>query len=55
MLSVTELQRSKVYDARLRFQVPNNHLLTQNQYYNSYYPNLKYLVIGYMMVHGPSG
>ena len=32
----------------LRVQVPNNHILTQNQYYNSYYPNPKYLIIGYM-------
>ena len=26
----------------------NNHILTQNLYYNYYYPNPKYLVIGYM-------
>ena len=32
----------------LRVQVPNNHILTQNHYYNSYYPNPKYLIIGYM-------
>ena len=32
----------------LRVQVPNNHVLTQNLYYNSYYPNPKYLIIGYM-------
>ena len=31
----------------LRVQVPNNHILTQNHYYNSYYPNPKYLIIGY--------
>ena len=28
--------------------VPNNHILTQNLYYNYYYPNPKYLIIGYM-------
>ena len=32
----------------LRVQVPNNHILTQNLYYNSYYPKPKYLIIGYM-------
>ena len=32
----------------LRVQVPNNHILTQNLYYNSYYLNPKYLNIGYM-------
>ena len=32
----------------LRVQVPNNHILTQNLYYNSYCPNPKYLIIGYM-------
>ena len=32
----------------LRVQVPNNHILTQNLYYNYYYPNPKYLLIGYM-------
>ena len=32
----------------LRVQVPNNHILTQNLYYNYYYPNPKYLNIGYM-------
>ena len=32
----------------LRVQVPNNHILTQNQYYNYYYPKPKYLIIGYM-------
>ena len=29
-------------------QVPSNHILTQNQYYNYYYPKPKYLVLGYM-------
>ena len=32
----------------LRVQVPNNHILTQNLYYNYYYPNPKYPIIGYM-------
>ena len=32
----------------LRVQVPNNHILTQNLYYHYYYPNPKYLIIGYM-------
>ena len=32
----------------LRVQVPNNHILTLNLYYNYYYPNPKYLIIGYM-------
>ena len=31
----------------LRVQVPNKQILTQNLYSNSYYPNPKYLVIGY--------
>ena len=35
-------------DLSLRVQVPNNHILTQNLYYNYYYPNPKYLIIGYM-------
>ena len=32
----------------LKVQVPNNHILTQNLYYNYYYPKPKYLIIGYM-------
>ena len=32
----------------LRVQVPNIHILTQNLYYNYYYPNPKYLINGYM-------
>ena len=32
----------------LRVQVPNNQILTHNLYYNSYYPNPKYRIIGYM-------
>ena len=31
-----------------RFQVRNNHILTQNLYYNFYYPKPKYLIIGYL-------
>ena len=37
-----------------RVQVPNNHILTQNLYYNYYYPNPKYLIIGYMDPLGQS-
>ena len=32
----------------LRVQVPNKHIVTPNLYYNYYYPNSKYLKIGYM-------
>ena len=32
----------------LRVQVPNNHILTQNLYYNHYYPKPKYQIIGYL-------
>ena len=32
----------------LRVQVLNNHILTQNLYYDSYYAKPKYLNIGYM-------
>ena len=32
----------------LRVQVPNNHMPTQNLYYNYYYPKPKYLIIGYL-------
>ena len=32
----------------LRVQVPNNHILIPNLYYNYYYQNPKYLNIGYM-------
>ena len=32
----------------LRVQVPNNSILTQNLYYNYYYPKPKYLIIGYL-------
>ena len=37
-----------IYIYTLRVQVPNNHILTQNLYYNYYYPKPKYLIIGYM-------
>ena len=47
--------RSKIFRGRyfadyiaLRVQVPNKYILTQNLYYNCYYPNPKYLIIGYM-------
>ena len=36
-------------------QVPNNHILTQKVYYNYYYPNPKYLIIGYMDLVGYMG
>ena len=32
----------------LRVQVLNMYILTQNLYYNFYYPKPKYLIIGYM-------
>ena len=32
----------------VRVQVPNKHILTQNLYYNYYYPKSKCLIIGYM-------
>ena len=35
-------------DFALRVQVPNNHIFTQNLYYNYYYPRPKYLIIGYL-------
>ena len=37
-----------VHGISLRVQVPNNHILTQNLYYNYYYPKPKYLIIGYL-------
>ena len=36
------------YGLTLRVQVPNSHILTQNLYYNYYYPSPRYLIIGYM-------
>ena len=38
----------KSYVDRLRVQVPNNHILTQNLCHNHYYPKTKYLIIGYL-------
>ena len=32
----------------LKVQVPYNHILTRNLYYNYYCPNPKYQIIGYM-------
>ena len=32
----------------LRVQVPTNHILTKNVYYNYYYRKPKYLIIGYL-------
>ena len=31
-----------------RVQVPNNHVLTQNVYYDYYYPKPRYLIIEYL-------
>ena len=44
------------WDSRtnLRVQVPNIHIPTQNLYYNYYYPNPKYLIIGYLDPLGKS-
>ena len=51
-LEMKPLQESStpflIYDVTLRFQVPNNHVLTQSLYYNYYYPKPKYLMIGYL-------
>ena len=41
-------EQPRITDLTLRVQVPNNHILTQNLYQNYYYPNPKYLIIGYM-------
>ena len=32
----------------LRVQVASHHILTQHLYYNDYYPEPKYLIIGYL-------
>ena len=40
--------RDRTNKLSLRVQVPNNHILAQNLYYNYDYPNPKYLIIGYM-------
>ena len=39
---------SNYFNITLRVHVPNNHILTQNLYYNYYYPKPKYPIIGYM-------
>ena len=38
----------KLHEATLRVQVPNNQILTPNQYYKYYYPKPKYVIIGYL-------
>ena len=44
------LDRRHWVNVTLRVQVPKNHILTQDLYcnYNYYYPNPKYLIIGYL-------
>ena len=37
-----------VLEFTLKVQILNNHILTQNRDYHSYYPNPKYLLLGYM-------
>ena len=37
-----------LFPESLRVQVPDNQILTQDLYYNCYYPDRKYLTIGYM-------
>ena len=45
----TRIAKTFKYQApALRVQVPNNHILAQNLYYNCYYPKAEYLIIGYM-------
>ena len=39
----------------LRVQVPSNHILTPNLYYNSQYPKPKYLTMGYLDPEGDMG
>ena len=38
----------EMFHISLRVQVHNKHTLAQNLYHNYYYPNPKYLLIGYM-------
>ena len=52
---IENTRHSQIIDKRasqclvtLRVQVPNNHILTPNLYYNHYYPKPKYLTIVYM-------
>ena len=39
---------SRLCGCKVMLQYLNNHILTQNLYYNYYYPNPKYLIIAYM-------
>ena len=39
---------SRLCCCKVMLQYLKNHILTQNLYYNYYYPNPKYLIIGYM-------
>ena len=41
-----------LYEYSLRVQVPNSHTLTQNLYYNYYYPKPKNRIIGYLDLLG---
>ena len=45
ILNATSVQS---YMLTLRVQVHNIHILPPNLHYNSYYPELKYLIIGYL-------
>ena len=45
-----QIWRDSSFQKTLKVQVPNNHAHTQNLYYNYYYPDPKYLIIGYMEV-----
>ena len=42
------LRYMHICDVSFRVQVLNNQILTQKQYYNYYYPNPKYPIIGYV-------
>ena len=46
--TVTLNPKPRLIPCPIRVQVPNNHILAQNQYYNYYYPKTKYLIIGYL-------
>ena len=47
-IAVSDIYSLCTHIYTLRVQVPNNHILTKNLYYNYYYPNPKYVIIGYM-------
>ena len=47
-MEILRLLQARLLFGPLRVQVPNNQILTQNLYYNYYYPRPKYLIIGYM-------